>query len=169
MHKNKNGKVISDVVVQFNFKAWKSNLQNYCIQFITPIWLLHDLCEISEPPGSGTLTQPHYSDILVSSATVLLNHKTLAVLCGTKLGFAMSARHQPKAKMIRNDWKWPEKIGSDQERSGKVMWPRQHVAWSCDHLLMVRKYENTCLVSYGAHHCYYNRCWELALEYIHTL
>ena len=55
-----------------------------------------------------------------------------------------------KLKMIR---KWPEMIGSNWERSGKVMWPQWHVAWSRDHLLTVWKCQNTHIVSYGAHQC----------------
>jgi len=59
--------------------------------------------------------------------------------------------HRKLLKIIGNHRKWPEIIGSDWERSGKVMWPRQHVAWSRDYLLTVRKCENTRLASYGAH------------------
>jgi len=43
-----------------------------------------------------------YTNMPVSLAIVLLNCKTSAVLHSTKFGFAMSARHQPKAKIIGN-------------------------------------------------------------------
>jgi hypothetical protein len=43
-----------------------------------------------------------YTDMLVSSATVLLNYKTSAVSHGTKSGFAMLMRHWLKVKMIEN-------------------------------------------------------------------
>jgi len=51
---------------------------------------------------SDMLMWPRYFDMPVSSATVLPNRKTSAVLHGTKLGFAMSAGHWPKAKIIGN-------------------------------------------------------------------
>jgi hypothetical protein len=44
--------------------AWKSNLQNYHIRLISPVWLSHDLCNISESPGrSGKMMWPRYFDI----------------------------------------------------------------------------------------------------------
>ena len=44
--------------------AWKSNIQNYYIQLITPVWLLHDHHNISESPGQCwakaiVMTHPH--------------------------------------------------------------------------------------------------------------
>jgi hypothetical protein len=49
--------------------AWKSNLQNYHIWIITPVWLLHDPSQYLWITGlmlsqSGMLTWPHYFDIL---------------------------------------------------------------------------------------------------------
>jgi hypothetical protein len=51
---------------------------------------------------ANTASLFQYTDMLVSSATVLPNHKTSAVSHGADLGVAMSARRRPKVKIIAN-------------------------------------------------------------------
>ena len=81
---------------------------------------------------------------------------------------AESKNHRKLLKIIGNHRKWQEIIGSERERSGKVMWPRQHVAWSRDHPLTrgakMRTYMPSELWSSSAHpklsHCTrFRRIW----------
>jgi len=126
---------------------------NACSAIAWPSWYLW----IAGPMSgwSDMLMWPHYFDIPICWCSRQLFYQTVKFLqcCAVPnwgLQWARDVGQKQKSlEMIR----WPEVIRSDWEWSGKALWPRWHVAQSCDHLLTVRKWENTCIVSYGAHQC----------------
>jgi len=139
--------------------TWKSNLQNYHIWLIMPVWLPHDLHGISKLLGQCRAEVICWCGltILICWCPWQLFYQTVKLqqYCTVpNWGFQWvwdTGQKQKSSEIAKNHRKWPEMARNNQKWSGKVMWPRRHVVWSRDHPLMVWKCKNTHLVSYGAH------------------
>ena len=114
--------------------TWKSNLQNYHIQLISPVQLLHDLRDISESPGRNwaeavswrglAILIYRHAGVLGNCFTKLYNFRSVAWypigVCNARETSAEGKNHRKSLKIIGNDRKSSQMSGNDRSWSLKV-------------------------------------------------
>ena len=108
--------------------AWKSNLQNYHIWLITPVWLPHDLHGISQLPGRCRAEVICWRSLAILICwcprqlfyrTVRLRHCCMVPNWGLQCVRDIR-RKQKSSEIAKNHRKSSEMAGNNQKWSGKV-------------------------------------------------